>query len=71
MKFTDADIESNNKFKMMSGLASPGEGGGGGFGGGGGGFGEEPGVGGGGEFGGAPGGEFGGGTRRSTRRNGG
>jgi hypothetical protein len=60
MKFTDADIESNNKFKMMSGLASPGEGGGGGFGGGGGGFGEEPGVGGGGEFGGAPGGEFGG-----------
>jgi len=30
MKFTDKDIESNNKFKMMSGSASPGEGGGGG-----------------------------------------
>ena len=37
MKFTDKDIESNNKFKMMSGLASPGEGGGGGGGAGGGG----------------------------------
>jgi len=30
MKFTDKDIESNNKFKMMSGLAAPGSGAGGG-----------------------------------------
>ena len=55
MKFTDKDIESNNKYKMMSGMSSPGEGGGGDFGGGGGDFG-----GGGGDFGGG-GGDFGGG----------
>jgi hypothetical protein len=34
MKFTDKNIEENNKYKMMSGLASPGAGGGGGGGGG-------------------------------------
>lgn len=55
MKFTDKNIEENNKYKMNSGKAGEGQGGGGGFGGGGG----EPGIpGGGGEFG---GGEFGGG----------
>ena len=61
MKFTDKDIESNNKYKMMSGLASPGEGGGGGgFGGGGGGG--EPGMPDmSGEPGGGPQGEMGGG----------
>jgi hypothetical protein len=57
MKFTDKDIESNNKFKMMSGLAGEGAGAGGGFGGGG-----EPGIppmgGGPGDMG--PGGEMGG-----------
>ena len=36
MKFTDKQIEENNKYKMMSGLATPGGGGGGGMGGGGG-----------------------------------
>lgn len=36
MKFTDKDIESNNKFKLMSGAAGEGAGGGGGLGGGGG-----------------------------------
>ena len=30
MKFTDKDIEENNKYKMMSGMASPGAGAGGG-----------------------------------------
>ena len=61
MKFTDKDIESNNKFKMMGGLASPGEGGGGGgdFGGGGGDFG-----GGVGDFG-SGGEEFGGGEAQA------
>jgi hypothetical protein len=49
MKFSDKDIESNNKFKMMSGLASPGAGGGAGGAGGG-----MP------EMGGMPGGEMGG-----------
>ena len=41
MKFTDEDIELNNKYKTMSGAASPGAGAGGGFGGGGGGLGGE------------------------------
>ncbi len=36
MKFTDKDIEANNKYKFMSGMASPGAGAGGGAGGGGG-----------------------------------
>jgi len=49
MKFTDIDIESNNKFKMMSGTAGEGGGAGGGFGGGGG----EP----------FPGGDMGGGAQ--------
>jgi len=73
MKFTDKDIEENNKYKMMSGLASPG-GGGGGFSGGGGGGAEMGGMGdmGASEMGGTPGGpqgEMGGGAQGATGQN--
>ena len=62
MKFTDKDIESNNKFKLMSGAAGEGAGGGGGLGGGGGEMGiPDMGGGGQGEMGGGGQGEMGGG----------